>query len=189
MNLKRIVTTTAGLLAGVVLWAQKPDPLGESLFPPELILQQSEAIGLTEEQKGSLMSELQAAQDRFAEMHEKLQAASDALAALLKKQRVAEAEALAQFDKVLQAERDIKRAHLALVLSLKNKLSAEQQAKLQAIKIKMQEAAQAEEAKAAARARNRATPPARLPQKMEKLQAGVKRLQEEGGDVSAIGGF
>jgi len=43
---------------------------------------------------------------------------------------VDEAQTLAQLDKLLNAERDIKRAQIALLVRLKNKLTAEQQEKL-----------------------------------------------------------
>src|SRR5882724_6994303 len=106
-----------------VLWAQSPpaDPLAEDLFPPELVIQHQSDIGLTEEQRNALIAEVQKAQERFSDLQQRLQKEVDALGVLLKKEQVEEQAALAQFDKVLNQEREVKRAHLALVLGIKSK--------------------------------------------------------------------
>jgi len=52
------------------------------------------------------------------------------MAALLRKESTDEQAALAQFDKVLDREREIKRAHLGLILRIKGKLTREQVARL-----------------------------------------------------------
>jgi Spy/CpxP family protein refolding chaperone len=49
---------------------------------------------------------------------------------LVKHPRVEEQEALAQLEKVLAIEREIKRAQVTLLVRIKNKLTPEQQAKL-----------------------------------------------------------
>jgi len=153
------------------------DPVAENLFPPELIMKHAEAISLTDEQKEQLQSEMHKAQERFAEMHSKLKKQLEATDALLKKERVDESAALAQFEKVLDQERELRRTQLALVLALKNKLTPEQQTKLQEFK------------KKAARedARPTKAPPASLQEKMKALKAGVKKLEDEGGDATAVG--
>jgi len=43
---------------------------------------------------------------------------------------------MAQLDKILNLEREIKRTHIALVIRIKNRLSAEQQTRLQELKRK-----------------------------------------------------
>ena len=139
MKLK--ITALAVLLTFTcpLLWAQSPpvDPLAENLFPPELVMQHQLDIGLTEEQRNALIAEVQKAQERFSDLQQRLQKEIEALAALLKREQVEEQAALAQFDKVLNQEREIKRAHLALVLGIRNKLTREQQAKLRDIKSKI----------------------------------------------------
>lgn len=174
MKLKQYLLIASLLFVGALVWAQPShnDPLGENLFPPEFIIGHGEAIGLSDEQTTSLRQEIQKAHERFSGMHEKLQKEVEALGALLKKERVDETTALAQFDKVLNQEREIKRAHLALVLGLKNKLSAEQQAKLQEIK---------------KRQPNPEGPPAAMVEQLKKVQAGVQKWQDEGRDPSPVG--
>jgi len=49
---------------------------------------------------------------------------------LLDKPLVDQAAALAQIDKVLAVEREVKRAHIGLLIQIKNQLTAEQQARL-----------------------------------------------------------
>lgn len=115
--------------------AQQPAPdfMAENLFPPEAVMQNQQAIGLTQEQKDSLKGELRRAQTQFTELQWQLQDEVEKLATVVKQQQIDEAQALAQLDKVLTAEREIKRAQIALLIRIKNRLSAEQQAKLQEI--------------------------------------------------------
>lgn len=115
---------------------QPNDPLGDSLFPPELVMQHQQAIGLSEEQKNSLKAELRKAQMRFTELQWQLQDETEKLIALVKQERVDEQQTLAQLDKVLGAEREIKRAQFSLLIQIKNNLTPEQRSRLQEIKNK-----------------------------------------------------
>ncbi len=58
------------------------------------------------------------------------------MVALLKLERVDEQQALAQLDKVVNAELEMKRAQIALLVRIKNKLTPEQQARLREFKSK-----------------------------------------------------
>ncbi len=162
-----------------VLWAQSPpaDPLAENLFPPELVMQHQSDIGLTEEQRNALIAEVQKAQERFGDLQQRLQKEVEAFGALLKREQVEEQAALAQFDKVLNQEREVKRAHLALVLGIKSKLTREQQAKLRDIKIKI----------AAGQIRSPEVVEHVLQGKLQNVQEGVQRWQNDGRDPSTIG--
>ena len=126
------------LLLSVNLQAQQQpnDPLGDSLFPPELVMQNQQAIGLTEEQKNTLKADLRKAQLRFTELQWQLQDESEKLVALVKQDHVDEQQTLAQLDKVLAAEREIKRAQFSLLIQIKNHLTPEQRTRLQEIKNK-----------------------------------------------------
>jgi Spy/CpxP family protein refolding chaperone len=110
------------------------DPLGESLFPPELVMQHQREVGLTDEQKAFMRGEIQKVTVRFNELQWQLQDAMEALAALMKESSVNEQQAMAQLEKVLDTEREIKHLHMGMAIRIKNKLTPEQQAKLQAIK-------------------------------------------------------
>ena len=143
-----VLIVSLALLAGVARaqppqFAQEPmapmpghpgDPVREKLFPPELVMRHQKAIGLTPEQRTYLRDEIRRAQLQFTEMQWQLQDAMETVQALLEKSPVAEAEVLAQLDKVLEAERAIKRAQVALMVRVKNKLTPEQQEKLRQLR-------------------------------------------------------
>ena len=108
-----------------------PDPLGQSFFPPELVIQNQQAIGLTDEQKTYLKTEIRSAQLKFTDLQWKLQDEAEKMVALAQQPHVDEAQALAQLEKVLSLEREVKRAQITLLVHIKNKLSPDQQAKLE----------------------------------------------------------
>lgn len=106
------------------------DPLGDAMFPPELIMQHTRDLGITDDQKTFMRGEIQKTTTRFNELQWQLQDAMEALHGTMKANPVNEQLALGQLDKVLDTEREIKRLHFTLAISLKNKLTPEQQEKL-----------------------------------------------------------
>ena len=110
------------------------DPLGDALFPPELVMQHQRELALTDEQKAFMRSEINRTTTRFNELQWQLQDAMEALHETMKANSVNEQLALSQLDKVLESEREIKRSHMELAIRIKNKLTPEQQAKLQEMK-------------------------------------------------------
>jgi len=120
------------MLAAGAVRAQQPDqdPVGQSFFAPELVIQHQEAIGLSGEQKDYFKGEIRQAQLKFTELQWKLQDEMEKLLSLVKQPRVDEQQALAQLDKVLAAEREIKKEQVTLLVRIKNKLTPEQQSKL-----------------------------------------------------------
>ena len=109
------------------------DPLGDAMFPPEMIMQHTRDLNLTDEQKTFMRAEINRTTTRFNELQWQLQDAMEALHTTMKESTVNEQQALQQLDKVLDTEREIKRLHFGLAIALKNKLTAEQQAKLHAM--------------------------------------------------------
>jgi Spy/CpxP family protein refolding chaperone len=126
------VFTIFVLAAGSAARAQQPgeDPLGQRFFPPELVIQHQEAIGLSAEQKDSFKVEIRQAQLKFTELQWKLQDEMEKMISLVKQPRVDEQQVLAQLDKVLAAEREVKKEQITLLVRIKNKLTPEQQSKL-----------------------------------------------------------
>jgi Spy/CpxP family protein refolding chaperone len=120
------------LLAVPIFAQQAPpeDPMRDVMFPPELVMQNQQAVGLSEEQKNYLKTELRQAQVRFTELQWSLQDQMDKFLAILKRSKIDEKEATAELDKVLAAEREIKRAQITLMIRIKNNLTPAQQAKL-----------------------------------------------------------
>ena len=114
--------------------AQGRDPIADNLFPPELVMANQKAIGLDDAQKAYLRGEISKAQSRFMEIQWQLQDAMESLVGLIKQSSMDETQVLTQLDKVLVAEREMKRAQIGLLVRIKSKLTAEQQTKLQKIR-------------------------------------------------------
>ena len=142
-----LVMAAATLLGVALVSAQQPqppqqppppmDPLGDVMFPPELIMGHTRDLGITDEQKTFMRAEIQKSTARFNELQWQVQDAMEALHALMKANPVNEQQALAQLDKVLDTEREIKRLHFGLAIALKNKLTPEQQTKLHELMMQM----------------------------------------------------
>ena len=132
MRVRILCICAISLLAAGTAQAQQPgeDPLGQSFFPPELVIQHQEAIGLNPEQKEAFKTEIRQAQLKFTELQWKLQDEMEKMLSLVKQPRPDEQQVLAQLDKVLSAEREVKREQITLLVRIKNKLTPEQQAKL-----------------------------------------------------------
>src|SRR6266700_2951838 len=156
-NLLLVGALVVGLLFGVALvYAQQPqpaaqpqpvqqphpphppmDPLGEAMFPPDMIMQHTRELNLTPEQKTFMRAEIQKTTTRFNELQWQLQDAMELLHETMKANQVNEQQALAQLDKVLDAEREIKTLHMGMAIRIKNKLTPDQQMKLQSMRSTM----------------------------------------------------
>jgi len=112
-----------------------PDPLGDVMFPPDFILGHARQLGLTDEQKTYMRGEVQKTMNSFTELQWKLQDETERLHETLKTTSVNEEQALAQLNKVLDIEREIKRLHIGLGVRLKNRLTPEQQLQLQQMRM------------------------------------------------------
>src|SRR6267142_3910366 len=119
--------------------AQQPDQdlIGQSFFAPELVIQHQEAIGLSAEQKEYFKAEIRQAQLKFTELQWSLQDEMEKLVALVKQAHVDEQQVLAQLEKLLAAEREVKRQQVTLLVRIKNKLTPEQQGKLSELRGKL----------------------------------------------------
>jgi len=111
---------------------QADDPLARVLFPPELVMQHQQDITLRPEQRAVITKAIQDFQTKVVDLQWRMQDQSQRLAMLLEKPSVDPVAALTQVDEVLGVEREVKRAHMTLLIQIKNTLSAEQQAKLAA---------------------------------------------------------
>jgi len=138
MKAKILLACSLLFFTAVLVRAQQPgqDAIGQNFFAPELVMQNQEAIGLNDEQKTYLKTEIRQAQLKFTEWQWKLQDEMEKLGTLVKQPHVEEQDVLAQLEKVLSTEREIKRAQVSLLVRIKNKLTPEQQAKLAEIREK-----------------------------------------------------
>jgi Spy/CpxP family protein refolding chaperone len=128
------------LMAPLALFAQQQapspdnDPIARFLIPPELVMSQSEQIGLSEKQRATIKGEIQKMQTRFIDAQWDMQAQTVKMTQLLQQSPADETKILEQADKIMALEREIKRAHLTLLVRIKNALTAEQIAKLEAVR-------------------------------------------------------
>jgi Spy/CpxP family protein refolding chaperone len=104
------------------------------MFPPDMIMQHQRELGLSDEQKAFMRNEINKTSARFNDLQWQLQDAMEAFHETMKADQVNEQQALAQLDKVLDAEREIKKLHTALAIRIKNNLTAEQVQKLQGMR-------------------------------------------------------
>ncbi len=116
------------LLVATPLAAQESMPeFAKYLFPPELVMQHQQLIRLTPEQRTSITQGIRDLQLKVVDLQGKMQDEAHKLTALVEGPRVDEAQTLAQVDRVLGVEREIKRAHMALLVRIKNVLEPQQQ--------------------------------------------------------------
>jgi len=137
------MTKTAVMICALIALASQwanAQPLHErfqgSFFPPDLVMQNQQTLGLTEDQKTYFKSEISQAQARFTELQWKLESEMEKMILLANQPKVSESQITAQMDKVLGLEREIKLAQMTLIIRIKNKLTAEQQARLREIRSK-----------------------------------------------------
>lgn len=127
------------LAAAPLLLAQAPptppanDPVGSQLFAPELITANAAMLSLSEPQQEKLRAVGVGLRERFAELGAKLREASEALGKLIE-QGTDSAAIMKQFEKVQDADREVKREQLRTLLELRNVLNEEQRVWLTQIK-------------------------------------------------------
>ncbi len=124
-------------IGNVALFAQQAsgeDPIGKEFFSPELVMQNQQAINLTESQRSSIQNELQSVQSEFTSMQWDLQKEMEKFKLLIAKEKPAEAEVSGQLDRVLAMENKIKKKQVLLLTRIKNFLNHDQKQKLMNMK-------------------------------------------------------
>ena len=129
----------SALVTETTLFAQQnitDDPLAKAFFPPELVMQNQQAINLTEMQQKSLIKEIQNAQTEFMSLQWDLQKETEKLKFLVEKEKPVEAEVTEQLGQLLAIENKIKKRQISLLVRIKNLLTSEQQVKLRQLRSK-----------------------------------------------------
>lgn len=115
--------------------AQEPEPdFGRHVFPPELVMKYQQKIGLRPEQRTAITDAIQQVQSKVVHQQWRMQEEAQKLGELLQATAVNESAVLAQVDRVLGIEREVKRAHMTLLVRIKNTLTREQQAMLKGLR-------------------------------------------------------
>jgi hypothetical protein len=110
------------------------DPIASKLYPPELIMAHQAELSIDDKQRDAIIAEIQQAQPKILKLQWTLQEASGQLARMLGEAKVDEAKTLAQADKLMDMEREMKRTHLTLLVRIRNLLTDAQRAKLDAFR-------------------------------------------------------
>jgi len=160
-----IALCAAFLLVFAAAESRAAESMIDGFFSPELIVKNHDQIGLTDDQGASLKTAFEDAQQRVQGLQQQMQQESKKLADLAKPEKVDEKAVVAQADKILDLEREIKHAQLSLLVVIKNTLTAGQQSKLK-------ELSPAGSAGAG------------LATKVNQLKEAVQRWQQEGRDLS-----
>jgi Spy/CpxP family protein refolding chaperone len=111
-----------------------PPAFLEELFPPALIMRNQSEIGLTDAQRDAISEAMAETEKKLVQLQWQSEAESEKLAKLLHNDTVDEGAALAQAQRVLGVEQEIKRAHLGLLIRIKNRLAPAQQKRLRELR-------------------------------------------------------
>ncbi len=106
------------------------DVIARHFFPPEMIMAHQRDIGLGEEQREAIKTAVDEAHATVHDLKWDLQPETQTLADLVAAESIDEAAVLAQAERVMDMEKQIKLIHMSLVIQIKNLLTVEQRATL-----------------------------------------------------------
>ena len=121
------------------LAAQQRGQLGSIqrfLFSPDLVMKHQEELQLTEEQRSSIMQEIQHAQSELTAIQWDLEREMEKLTSLLRAPSLDEEAILAQLEVVLDLERRVKRNQLLLAVRMRNTLDQGQLTTLRRLRVR-----------------------------------------------------
>ena len=113
---------------------QQPDPVGNELIPPELIMQHQTEIELTADQRSQIESAIKDTQQQIVPLQFQMEASREKLVAALKAIPADETAALAAADDVMAHENQVKHLHVRLMIRIRNALTPTQIAKLRTLR-------------------------------------------------------
>lgn len=125
------------LVAALPAHAQGPKeepPFMKELYPPDLVMTHAGEIGLSDAQRGDITRAVQETQGIAVELRWEMVEAARALGEIMSRAPVPEEEALAQASRVMELETRVKRAHLRMLIRIKNALEPAQRQRLQALR-------------------------------------------------------
>lgn len=106
------------------------------LFPPDLVKQHQAEIEVTAEQRVTITEAIKRFQEQVVETQWLMDEEQAKLGRMLETPTADEAQVLAQMDRVLDLEVQVKRAHFTMLVRIKNALTAEQQKRLTALHLR-----------------------------------------------------
>ncbi|MCK5439107.1 MAG: periplasmic heavy metal sensor [Gemmatimonadetes bacterium] len=121
-------------LGGPVTAQEADTGFERHLFPPDLVMRHQQAIDLTDAQRDQVSQAIQELQANVQQLQWDMSAAAEQLTALVGETAVDKSAVLSQVDRVLHIERQVKRAHIAMLVEVKNALTADQQSQLRELR-------------------------------------------------------
>ena len=106
------------------------DPFAGAFFPPEVVVLAGDQLGLTKEQRDAIRARAEKMQSSAGDLTQQMGREVNALSTLARQAKTDEPALLAQLDRVLDTERQLKHLHIGLLAWIKNSLTPDQQAKL-----------------------------------------------------------
>lgn len=133
----RWVGRSVAILSIGLLWVssvsaeEKPPAFMNHLYAPELVMQNHRAIDLRKDQRKTITRAIQKTQSATIELQWAMQdAASELQQAIMSSDTIDEAKALAIAERMMEIEGRVKRAHLGLLIRIRNALDPAQRKRL-----------------------------------------------------------
>jgi hypothetical protein len=123
-----------GNMASTFVPPPAADPLARFLYPPELIMDHQEALGLTDKQRSAIQEAVKEAQSKVADVQFKMSAEVEKLQHLLQVFTPDEPKVLDEVGRILTLERDMKLTQMTLMVRTKSQLTESQQRTLDQIR-------------------------------------------------------
>jgi Spy/CpxP family protein refolding chaperone len=114
--------------------APRPEEPLYHLFAPELIIKYAREIDLDKRQREAIVAEVQKLQSGLVPVHFANQRLTQEMTRMLDVPSVDETKALAQVDKLMDTERDMKRLHVGTLIRIRNILTDAQRQKLKQLR-------------------------------------------------------
>ncbi len=116
---------------------QRGGGLRDDFFPPKLIMQNQQSIGLADEQKTAIREVMKKSVSEFTDLQWQESSEQEAMSSMLKGDKIDETKTLEQLDKLLAIENQIKKLHMGTMIKVLNTLTPEQKTKLKSLKNSM----------------------------------------------------
>jgi Spy/CpxP family protein refolding chaperone len=108
-------------------------PMDRSLFPPDVILSNQIALGVTDDQVSAIKKLLGETHNRVIDVQTDLRRVTEQLHDAVAPAKVDEKAALTLASQAMDLEKQVKTAHLTLMIRVKNLLTPDQQEKARAL--------------------------------------------------------
>lgn len=119
-------TGISNLSAGSVDFLAAPLNVMGQLYPPSLIMRKQQEIGLSSSQAEAIKAEMRAFQSKVVDVQWDMNARQASLDGLLAADHIDAAAAEVAIDALLQSENALKKAHLLLLIAIRNTLEPAQ---------------------------------------------------------------